>query len=264
MEKALRRGMTQQGESSLAVSSNGWHGTRTMAEAIDQAKYGWPEGTKRFRGAMGKIVIEQLIGERRNFEPYCAVAGDEPDIGLYLAGEPENMLNYELRSDPGGKLATFVINNCVSSHISPERIINRGAAIAVAHSALTAEGYSVGIEIVSATKLQDKTGYLEYHIPIVHPGDYVSEDTIAWSIISPAMLRRMVFALDEDNPPEFRTKLGAYSGGGYGTPNTMLSRPSPGMLLIDMNEGLDLESPKEITDFAQYLVDRTMKLLQCR
>lgn len=261
MEKALRRGRTDQGEASLEVSHNGWHGTRTMAEAIDQAKYGWPQGTKRFREAVGQIVIEQLIGERRNFFPYHAAAGDEPDIDRYLAGEPENMLNYELTEEPGGKLATFVINNSVSCQVSPERITNRGAAIAAAHSALTAEGYSIGVEMASATQLRDKSGYLEYHIPIVHPGGYVSEDTLAWSIISPAMLRRMIFALDEDNPPEFRAKLGAYSGGGYGTPSNMLSTPSPGTLLVDMNEGLDLESPKEMTDFAQNMVNRTIKQL---
>lgn len=261
MERALRRGATDQGESSLEISRNGWHGTKTMAEAIDQAKYGWPEGTKRFREAIGNIAIEQLIGERQNFYPYCAVAGDEPDIDRYLAGEAESMLNYELRQEPGGKLATFVINNCVSSFVSPERIINRGAAIAAAHSALTAEGYSIGVEITSATKLRDGTGYLEYHIPIVHPGSYTSEDTIAWSIISPAMLRRMIFSLDEDNPPEFRMRLGAYSGGGYGTPHNMLSCLLPGTIRVDMNEGLDLESPKEMTDFAQNMVNRTIKQL---
>ena len=262
MERALRRGATDQGESSLEVSRNGWHGTQTMAEAIDQAKYGWPEGTKRFREAVGSIAIERLIGERQNFYPYYAVAGDEPDIDRYLAGEAESMLNYELRQEPGGKLATFVINNCVSSFVSPERIINRGAAIAAAHSALTAEGYSIGIEIASATRLRDEMGYLEYHIPIVHPGGYVSEDTIAWSIVSPAMLRRMIFALDEDNTPEFRAKIGAYSGGGYGTPHDMLSSPPPSILLIDRDEGLDLNTPEEITDFAQNIVNRTTTLLQ--
>lgn len=259
MEKALWRGSTDQGESSLEIGRNGWHGTWSIAEAIKQAKYGWPEGTKRFRAAVGNIVIERLIGERRIFLPSYAVAGDEPDIDRYLAGEPENMLQYELHQERAGKLATFVINSSVSSSVSPERIINRGAAIAAAHSALTTEGYSIGVEITSARQFRDMSGYLEYHVPIVHPGGYVSEDTLAWSIISPAMLRRMIFALDEDNPPEFRAKLGAYLGGGYGSPHNMLSSPPPSTILVDMNEGLDLESPKDITDFAQNIVNRTME-----
>jgi len=262
MEKALRRGITNQGESSLEVSDSGWYGTRTMAEAIDQAKYGWQEGTTRFREAVGTIVIDQLVGERQNFHSLYAVAGDEPDIDRYLAGEPENMRTYELRQEPGGKLATFVINNSVSCRVSPERIINRGVAIAAAHAALTAEGYSIGVEIASARQLGDESGYLEYHIPIVHPGGYISEDTLAWSIISPAILRRMMFALDEDNTPEFRAKLGAYSGGGYGTPHDILSSLPPSTLLVDRNEGLDLNSPEAITNFAQNMVNRTTVLLQ--
>lgn len=264
MKFVLARGQTDLGESSLDIDNRGWSGTRTMEEAIQQAEFGWAEGREQMDAVVKRLNIDELLGQRRQLEPRFDVAGDEADVSRFLAGEPDDMVSYDLGLSAKGKVADLWINCSNSWDISAERIMRRGAAIAAAHTAVTAAGYSLGVEMVESCGFNRNYNLMEYHVPVVRAGDYFDQDVLTWCMASPAFLRRLNFALNEIETNGIRRDYGATSGGGYGSARKLQSELPDHTILIDQGEGLDLRDDDDTTRFAQGVVDRALKMLENR
>ena len=69
------------------------------------------------------------MGKRWTVDQIPDYTGDEVDIYRFLSGDPENMVEYYLEDSKYGKQANMLVNCSLSSSVSPERIIKRGAAI---------------------------------------------------------------------------------------------------------------------------------------
>ena len=95
---------------SLEIDEWRWSDTKTMDEALELARYGWEEGRQHLRQAVGRIALDQLVGRRPIVESRLDFAGDEVDIGAYLHGEPEHMVDYQVRQDTHGKQAMMYVN----------------------------------------------------------------------------------------------------------------------------------------------------------
>ena len=249
------------GAASLRIDEERWSGTRTMDEAIELVRYGWEEGRQRLRQVVGRVAIDQLVGRRPIVESRLDFAGDEVDIGAYLHGEPEHMVDYQVRQDTHGKQAMMYVNASMSSRVSSERIMQRGGALYAAIEALRTEGYSLGLTMVDSTKNNRFSHYTEYQIPVVQPGEYLDIDTAVFCLAHPAFSRRGVLALNEHEPNDIRYAMGFMAGGGYGEPIPMVSDLPPHSFLIDQGEGLDLRSDDDMQRFAQKVVDRTLETL---
>ena len=250
------------GAASLRIDEERWSGTRTMDEAIELVRYGWEEGRQRLRQVVGRVAIDQLVGRRPIVESRLDFAGDEVDIGAYLHGEPEHMVDYQVRQDTHGKQAMMYVNASMSSRVSSERIMQRGGALYAAIEALRTEGYSLGLTMVESTEEDDRyIRGVEYQIPVVQPGEYLDIDTAAFCLAHPAFLRRGVFALKEHEPNNIRHAMGFMRGRSYGWPICMVSDLPPHSFLIDQGEGLDLRSDDDMQRFAQKVVDRTLETL---
>lgn len=266
MIDAMQHAPEQQEQSGLRAASlrtdeERWSGTRTMDEAIELARYGWEEGRQRLRQVVGRVAIDQLVGRRPIVESRLDFAGDEVDIGAYLHGEPEHMVDYQVRQDTHGKQAMMYVNASMSSRVSSERIMQRGGALYAAIEALRTEGYSLGLTMVESTQNNSFSHYAEYQIPVVRPGEYLDIDTAAFCLAHPAFLRRGVFALNEHESNDLRYSMGFMAGQGYGEPIPMVSDLPPHSFLIDQGEGLDLRSDDDMQRFAQKVVDRTLETL---
>ena len=246
---------------SLKIDEWQWSGTSTMDEAIELARYGWEEGRQHLRQAVGRIALDQLVGRRPIVESQLDFAGDEVDIGAYLHGEPEHMVDYQVRQDTHGKQAMMYVNASMESNVSSKRIMRRGGALYAAIEALRTEGYSLGLTMVESTQNNSFSHYAEYQIPVVQPGEYLGIDTAAFCLAHPAFLRRGVLALNEHEPNDIRYAMGFMVGGGYGEPIPMVSDLPPHSFLIDQGEGLDLSSDDDMQRFAQKVVDRTLETL---
>ena len=247
--------------SSLKIDEWRWSDTKTMDEALELARYGWEEGRQHLRQAVGRIALDQLVGRRPIVESRLDFAGDEVDIGAYLHGEPEHMVDYQVRQDTHGKQAMMYVNASMASHVSSERIMQRGGALYAAIEALRTEGYSLGLTMVESTQNNSFSHYVEYQIPVVQPGEYLGIDTAAFCLAHPAFLRRGVFALKEHEPNNIRHAMGFMRGRSYGWPICMVSDLPPHSFLIDQGEGLDLRSDDDMQRFAQKVVDRTLETL---
>lgn len=246
---------------SLKIDEWQWSGTSTMDEAIELARYGWEEGRQHLRQAVGRIALDQLVGRRPIVESQLDFAGDEVDIGAYLHGEPEHMVDYQVRQDTHGKQAMMYVNASMESNVSSKRIMRRGGALYAAIEALRTEGYSLGLTMVESTQNNSFSHYAEYQIPVVRPGEYLDIDTAAFCLAHPAFLRRGVFALNEHESNDLRYSMGFMAGQGYGEPIPMVSDLPPHSFLIDQGEGLDLRSDDDMQRFAQKVVDRTLETL---
>lgn len=246
---------------SLEIDEWRWSDTKTMDEALELARYGWEEGRQHLRQAVGRIALDQLVGRRPIVESRLDFAGDEVDIGAYLHGEPEHMVDYQVRQDTHGKQVMMYVNTSMASRVSSERIMQRGGALYAAIEALRTEGYSLGLTMVDSTQNNSFSHYAEYQIPVVQPGEYLDIDTAAFCLAHPAFLRRGVFALNEHESNDLRYSMGFMAGQGYGEPIPMVSDLPPHSFLIDQGEGLDLRSDDDMQRFAQTVVDRTLETL---
>lgn len=245
---------------SLDESRTEWHGTKTMQEAIELARFGWEEGRRKLLRQVGCVAVDESVGRRFVMDPVLDYSGDEVDIDNFLLGRPDHMIEYLLRYDAGGKQATVFMNCGVASKVSAERIMQRGAAVLAAIEALRAEGYSLGLTMTEAVSEGDTM--VEYHIPVIHPGDFLDIDTVAFCTAHPSFLRRLVFSLNEHESAELRKQMGFYGGNRYGILTEVGSELPPHSFVIKQGEGLDLYGDAAVQQFAQNVVDRAIAALE--
>lgn len=160
-----------------------------------------------------------------------------------------------------GKQATVLMNCSVGASVSVERIVRRGAAVLAAIEGLRAEGYSLGLTMMQASKGRAVNTVFEYHIPVVRPGDFLDMDTAAFCVAHPSFLRRLIVALNEHEPADLRRAMRFYRGGGYGQPVRMVSELPPHSFVIEQGEGLDLWDDAAVQEFAQEVVNRAIATL---
>lgn len=265
MEAIKHRGETSLGEESLNINydSDPWSGTRNIDEAIRIARYGWPEGRELIKDTLDEIDTDELVGLRRTMEPYVDVAGDEVDVDRYLAGDHENMVQFALKYDQNGKVVTLFVNATMSSYIEPQQIVKRGAALVAAKEILTSSGYAMGITMVeSATSSRGRDIQTEYHIPLISPGEYLDVDTAAFCLAHPSFLRRLIFALNDNESTALRRTMGFHPGGSYGQPANIALPLPRSALVIDKHEGPELKSQADIVKYTKRIVQRAAEKLE--
>ncbi len=236
-------------------------GTNSLAEAINQCELGWQQGRQKIVDAVAQISVQDILTHKDEEVSFIFdVAGDEPDVDRYLAGEPEDMVAYYLEDARQGKDLKLIVNASQHAFVRSDAIIRRGIAIAVALEAVSAAGYGVQLELAEKCA---PSGYyggastLEYRIPVIGSGQYMDVDALSFSIVSPSFLRRLVFALNENEPADIRDEFGFYEGHGYGMPQNIEPKPGEKAVVINKDEGL-LGSDEQIEVFAKEIANRLL------
>lgn len=215
-----------------------WFGTNTLAEAISFARKGWFNGRQKVRDMRRLLNIKNLLPYSQRIHATRDVAGDEPDIDLFLQGEPENMITpWESQTAQRGKVVRFIINRTVSANVDGDEIVRRGIALIIAFETLIQLGYSVNVTICFSVHGEGETR-MEWYIPVLHAGDPINMDTLAFMFIQPAVCRRLQFAVSECEPRKIREQFNFYTGGGYGHPPFDPFFLPEHDLFIEYNEGL--------------------------
>ena len=184
---------------SSKTGSRDFTGTKSFAEATEYLKYGWPEG------------VTELKTELDNLKPATApalecifdVAGEEPDIGRFLSGEPENMVEYQTVNRDGIKFVDVYVCYSYNCSWSTRDVIKRGAAILSNIDGLEANGYRcriIGYQSAQYNRRRKKTG-LQVTVLLKDYNEALELDRMAFCLVSPSMYRRMGFKLDELHQP---------------------------------------------------------------
>ncbi|MBU6323832.1 MAG: hypothetical protein KGI41_03660 [Patescibacteria group bacterium] len=221
---------------SLATDDNRWAGTNSLAEAIAFARRGWPEGRMKMRDMRKRLKVGNLLSNAQRFVTSYDVSGDEPDVGRYLSGEPENMrTQWDTLVPQRGKVIRFLLNRSASCGTDVSRIVRRGVALQLAFETLLKLGYAPEVSISFVTG----AGYsrMEQYVPILRAGDPIDLDTLAFMFIQPAVLRRLFLAVTECESKDIRKTYGFYEHGSYGMPQDPLLAP-PHDLLMKWEYGL--------------------------
>lgn len=244
-------------------SSHAFTHTRTLSEAIDLCQNGWAEGRQRIKEALSRLESDELANLGTQIEFSIDVAGDEPDIGRYLAGEPEDMIEFFLQPNTRGRNVKLVVNASQHAFVSADAITRRGVAIAAVLEAMSTAGFGIALEVVERC---ESSGYsktaVEYRIPIIKAGEYFNIDSLAFALTHPSFLRRLLFTLNESESSDLRDDMGYWNGRGYGRPRDPELRPEEGAaILIGKGEGL-LDRDSEIVPYAVKLAKMLIEAAQ--
>ena len=122
-------------------SRSKWDMGADWDETLRLARDGWAKGLKRITEKRELLEIPDSSDKSVQPQPVPAMAGDEVDVGLYLSGEPECMIEYQPEIIPSfGKVARIIVNLTSSANVKAETYFQRGAAASLLVDALESCG----------------------------------------------------------------------------------------------------------------------------
>lgn len=209
-ETAIKHRYDVQVSNSFA-GDNGWN------DAIDMIKNGWEMGLREAM-PISETALKTVETETElpSFNAEWLMSGSEVDVGRYLQGIPECMIEYEPTTiSKVGRVITLCASVSASGSISAESMLRRGAAVVGLAMALEQCGHAMEIYAeMHATGRNDSDGTTRVLVKGAH--DQIDPARIAYALGHPGMLRRFAFACMHELPPKIRTALG--TGITYGTP----------------------------------------------
>jgi hypothetical protein len=155
------------------------------------------------------------------------VAGEQPDVPRYLAGDPFNMIHRGKAKVPKPTM-TIALNIRASCAIGSREIANFGAAIVALVDRLESRRVRVELLGLFATNISKKRYCGAWGIKQAQ--DHLDLSAVAFSFAHPAMLRRIGFALMERTPAIHECP--GYGFGGGISPEDFIDL-APGALLIN-------------------------------
>jgi hypothetical protein len=174
----------------------------SWAEALRLAVDGWSVplldtevtvGALRERAGLGASVT--------TLEPAWDVTGSEVDIGAYLAGVPECMVDaMPQRTSRRGRIVAFLVPACYSNLTPHSLIRNRGIALATLCSAIIAAGHGVEIWSGFVGLLGDER--VSAVARVVSAGEPLDLGRLIFAVAHPLMLRRLWFAVWDAQDPD--------------------------------------------------------------
>lgn len=213
MEIATR---TSKSGSSRSKDDKWAHGS--WDEAVRMAVEGYPEGAIRLKQRAGLFA---KIREAKRPVARWSVAGSVVDIGRYLSGENENMVEV-VRGRAQSPVLKLCIERCVSANTYAEDIENTGASVLAAVECLRTAGVPAEVWVSFTTTSWGKSTKPQNSIQvrIQEAGRPIDIDVLAYWTMHPTALRRLAFAYWEQSPTEIRDQFGFWSTNGYGGAST--------------------------------------------
>ncbi|GAA2449069.1 DUF7192 family protein [Streptomyces macrosporus] len=186
-------------------ASTEWAGAG-WEEALRLATDGWtqvvPEADVSV-AALREHVRDEVL--TTSLVPTRDVTGSEVDVGAYLAGEPECMVDaVPQRISTRGRVVTFLVPAAYVNTTPHAFVRNRGLALAALCSAIVTAGHSVEIWSGFCARLDE--GRCAAVARVVSAAEPLDLGRLVFSLAHPAMLRRLWLAV-WDSAPEPLARL---------------------------------------------------------
>lgn len=176
-----------------------WSGYVTMREALNLARHGWTEENQEAMAiAEDAVSVLERDGVMQSFnQPVWDVTGAQVDVGAYLAGTPECMIDYPV-NPAKGKVPTVTIVKSFTflSTMDDEEMRVHGRLVVALCLAL--ERLGVPVEIWADRPLNNANthnGRYYQRILLKAGDDYLDAGQLQFALIHPAMLRKLGFAV---------------------------------------------------------------------
>jgi hypothetical protein len=160
--------------------------------ALRLAETGWSEGAKDLSDKLSAHMPERDHVDSWRYD----VAGELPDIGRFLAGDPAHMKRH---GHPKGNkpIVSLLVNICCSGSVTAEQFANYGAAMANVIDQIENSGRRVELNVAMVTQLSKR---VTVGWTVKQAEDPLDIAAIAFSLAHPAALRRIGFAMIERTP----------------------------------------------------------------
>lgn len=188
-----------------------FYNTNNFNEGLELAKFGWKDSFKmvQLSNDLDKLIPVSQFKESFVYD----VSGSYPDVGKYLTGEPENMVEFITEEDE--KKISVIINGGVSWSIDQKIQFNKGAAIVSLVSKLEDLGYRVEVTLLNCSEsiVSDNVRH-DLFIKIKEYHEQIDIDRFAFIFCNVAFNRRIKFSVNECLP--IAKEMGYYNKGSYG------------------------------------------------
>ncbi|MPZ86356.1 MAG: hypothetical protein GEV28_40695, partial [Actinophytocola sp.] len=174
--------------------ASGWCGG-TWTEALALAVDGWPMALRDTDVTVGALRERAGLGvTATTLEPTWDLTGSEVDVGAYLAGVPECMVDATpRRTSTRGRVVTFVVPATYTNTTPHELVRNRGFALAALSAAIIEAGHSV--EIWSGWACMLGADRYTAMARVISAGEPLDVGRLIFAVAHPLMCRRLWFAV---------------------------------------------------------------------
>lgn len=196
--------------------------TDDMGQAVALAKEGWSEVRDKVRLIADGIThdFSDRIEERHT--PNYDVTGGSVDVGRFLMGEPECMIDFIVEPVASiGKVVHVMYNGSVSGSVSTEALSLRGATCLALIDVLEALGYSTVVDVQFPVR-NAREGKAAVTIRLKNSDEIYDADSLTFAIAHPSMLRRLIFGWWDGVDAKFQQSYGI--GNTYGYPTKLIHR----------------------------------------
>lgn len=205
-------------KSSQESGGANWNGTNSYGEALRLARDGWEEGVQEL------FALAATVPNNRVTTKTYSVAGDCPDVGRAVSGDPFNMVRRGKLAKPKAAM-TIVAAVGGTSNVSVKEMANFGAALTALIDRL--ESRNVRVELMAhwgnTTWDGPKRG-IGISWTVKRAQDALDLSSVAFSLGHAAMIRRLGFAAME----RYRKVIP-----GYGATRSSIDEA----LIVDIPEG---------------------------
>ena len=180
--------------------------TKTFDEALHLLQYGWHEKAKELEN---RLKAKKINATNKSQKSIYDVVGHQASVPRYLQGIPTNMVNKKtiIKKQP---VITIVKNIGYNSNVDSETIMEQSVKALQIIQTIENSGTRVNLDLIKYTSGIKQN--MVTRIRIKNAGERLNISKMAFPLIHPSMLRRIMFAHVE-TCRELRDN--SYSGG-YG------------------------------------------------
>lgn len=194
------------------------HVTETLSLARGE---GWQASIPTARDLLTHIEMDMGEAMHTSFAATYDVAGAEVDMGRFMGGEPECMVeSMPIKVMRTGRVVKLAVPICYQSGTHADLVKARGAAVMALVDAFVANQHPVEIWAVMAIMGraygQKKDRRLVYTIKVQDSDAPLNMGRIMYALAHPTMLRQLCFAVEHGEDDEARSTFSI--GSGYGSP----------------------------------------------
>lgn len=218
--------------SSDAKGREDWAGTSSLADAVTLALHGWDEKRPDVDKLFAQLETDIASAMDEPFTTYYSHSGDSVDMGRYMSGDPECMVDYVTEPQARmGRVVRVIINGAMSCGISADDIVRRGVAVVALLDVIHKLG--VGVELaVEMPVTSDNTKYSTV-VKLHDSSEMLDINNMMYAVCHPSMLRRLAFSAIEQMPEDM---FGSYRFG-YGTPSEMQRKAGYDVAIEKLQDG---------------------------
>lgn len=175
-------------------------GTESFEAAQELMDNGDTKLSRMIKEQSANIKAKSKTGYMRSNGIVSGPQGFVPNIGAYMTGHPNNMVNIQRTFKPSSKVLAIVYQLDVHCEIATNQMVSAASKIACAIATLEVKGYRVNLYVGSRSyNPSPKATYKEATciIKIKDAGKPVDPLRIAYPLAHPSMFRRHMFAFAE-------------------------------------------------------------------